>query len=115
MPLIKIQTSAVINEENQATVLADLSRIAAETIGKPEEYVMVSVHPAAMLMSGKPGAAAFVDVRSIGGLGDGVNRDLSQKICAQLEQSLGVLPNRCYINFTEFEAGKWGWNGETFG
>ena len=30
-----------------------------------------------MLMSGNAGAAAFVDVRSIGGLNDEVNRKLS--------------------------------------
>jgi|SRR5690242_6593316 len=115
MPLLKLETTVVLNGEKQAALLAGLSRIVAETIGKPEEYVMVTVNPAAMMMAGKSGDAAFVDVRSIGGLGDDVNRRLSQKICALLQQSLGVSPNRCYLNFTELEAGNWGWNGETFG
>lgn len=115
MPLLKLQTNVVLDEEKQATLLTDLSRLVAETIGKPEPYVMVTAAPASLLMSGKSGAAAFVEVRSIGGLGTEVNRQLSEKICAALQQSLGVSPDRCYLNFTELQAGDWGWNGETFG
>ena len=37
---------------------------------------MVTISPAAILMSGQPGDAALVDVRSIGGLSDDVNRQL---------------------------------------
>jgi len=66
-------------------------------------------------MSGKPGEAAFVDVRSIGGLNDDVNRQLAQKICSLLKDSLGVPLDRVYLNFTEVAAGNWGWNGDTFG
>jgi hypothetical protein len=45
-------------------------------------------------MSGSPGDAAFVDVRSIGGLTRVVNRKLSQKVCQLLHDSLGIPPNR---------------------
>jgi phenylpyruvate tautomerase PptA (4-oxalocrotonate tautomerase family) len=68
-----------------------------------------------MLMSGKPGEAAFVDVRSIGGLSGDVNQKLSETICNLLEQSLGVPQNRIYLNFTDVEACNWGWNASTFG
>jgi hypothetical protein len=51
---------------------------------------MVTVSQAAMLMSGNPGDAAFLDVRSIGGLTDDVNRALSQKVCKLLSDSLGI-------------------------
>jgi phenylpyruvate tautomerase PptA (4-oxalocrotonate tautomerase family) len=66
-------------------------------------------------MAGNPGAAAFVDVRSIGGLTNNVNRKLSQQVCKLLNDSLGVPENRVYLNFTEVEASNWGWNGSTFG
>ncbi|HTV61165.1 MAG TPA: phenylpyruvate tautomerase MIF-related protein [Verrucomicrobiae bacterium] len=115
MPLLKLETTLVLNEEKRKALLASLSRIAAETIGKPEEYVMVTVNPAAILMSGKAGDAAFVDVRGIGGLSANVNRQLSEKVCRLLNQSLGVPPSRIYLNFTEVEAGNWGWDGKTFG
>jgi len=68
-----------------------------------------------MLMSGRTGAAAFVDVRSIGGLSGDVNARLSQQICQLLQTSLGISPDRVYLNFAGVSAANWGWNGETFG
>ena len=76
---------------------------------------MVTVGQAAMVMSAKPGDAAFVEIRSIGGLSSDVNRKLSQQVCKLLADSLGVPPERVYLNFTDVEAGNWGWNGSTFG
>ena len=115
MPLLKLETAVVLSEDKRKALLAALSKTVAETIGKPEQYVMVTASQAAMLMSGNPGDAAFVDVRSIGGLTDDVNRKLSQKVCKLLNGSLGVPENRVYLNFTDVEAANWGWNGSTFG
>ena len=115
MPLLKLETTVVLTDEKRKALLASLSKILAETTGKPEQYVMVSVNPAAMLMAGKPGDAAFVDVRGIGGLTAAVNRQLSQKVCQLLNQALGVAADRIYLNFTDVEASNWGWQGNTFG
>ncbi len=76
---------------------------------------MVAASSAAMLMSGKSGDAAFVDIRSIGGLSGDVNRKLSQQVCKLLKDSLGLPPDRVYLNLTNVDAGNWGWNGSTFG
>ena len=115
MPLLKIETTVAVSDDKRNTLLPSLSKIVAKAIGKSEEYVMVTVSPATILMSGKPGDAAFVEIRSIGGLSGDVNRELSQKLCGLLSQSLGVPPNRIYLNFTDVEASNWGWNGKTFG
>ena len=115
MPLLNLETTVVLSEDNRKALLASLSKAVAETIGKPEQYVMVSVSQAAMLMSGNPGEAAFLDIRSIGGLSDDVNRRLSQKVCKFLHDSLGIPQNRIYLNFTDVQATNWGWNGSTFG
>jgi phenylpyruvate tautomerase PptA (4-oxalocrotonate tautomerase family) len=115
MPLLKLETTAAVPDDKRQALIGSLSRIVAETIGKPEQYVMVTLSPAAMLMSGKAGDAAFVDIRSIGGLNSKVNEQLSQKVCGLLKQSLGIAPERIYINFTDVEASAWGWNGGTFG
>jgi phenylpyruvate tautomerase PptA (4-oxalocrotonate tautomerase family) len=115
MPLLKLETTVALSDEKKKALLASLSKIVAGTIGKPEQYVMVVVSPAAILMSGKPGEAAFVDIRSIGGLGGDVNRQLAQKIGSLLKESLGVPPDRIYPNFTDVPAANWGWNGDTFG
>ncbi len=115
MPLLKLESTVAVPEEKRKALLEALSKAVAESIGKPEQYVMVTLGQAALLMSGKPGDAAFVDVRSIGGLTGDVNRRLSQKLCKLLNDALGIAPNRIYLTFTEVEAGNWGWNGSTFG
>jgi|SRR5208282_3511896 len=115
MPLLKLETTVVLSEDKRKSLLASLSRAIAGAIGKPEQYVMVTAGQAAMLMSGKAGDAALVDIRSIGGLSGDVNRKLSQQVCKLLTDSLGIPPDRVYLNFTNVEAGNWGWNGNTFG
>jgi phenylpyruvate tautomerase PptA (4-oxalocrotonate tautomerase family) len=115
MPLLRLETTVALSEEKQKALLASLSQMVAGTIGKPEQYVMVTCSHAAMRMSGKNGDAVFVDVRSIGGLSGDVNRKLSEQVCRLLADSLGISPDRVYLNFTEVKAGNWGWNGNTFG
>ena len=115
MPLLKVETTVPLPEEKGKLLLAALSKAVAGTIGKPEQYVMVTLSHSAMLMAGKAGDAAFVDIRSIGGLNGEINRKLSQQICKLLKDSLGIAPERVYLNFSDVEAGNWGWNGSTFG
>ena len=105
MPLLKLETTIALSSEQRQQLLASLSKIVADTIGKPEQYVMVTIGAAAILMSGKPGDAAFADIRSIGGLTDDVNRKLSKQVCQLLHDSLGVSPDRVYLNFTDVKAG----------
>jgi phenylpyruvate tautomerase len=114
MPLLKLETTVVINDVKRKSLLNGLSSIRAQTTGKPEEYVMVTIGSAAIQMSGQPGDAAFVDIRGIGGLDDTVNRELSKKICELLYLSIGVPQKRIYLNFTNMEATNWGWNGTVF-
>ena len=115
MPLLKVETTVVLTEDARQALLASLSKIVAEAIGKPEQYVMVTASQVAIQMSGRPGDAAFVDVRSIGGLTGEVNRNLSKRVCELLSDSLGIPPDRIYLNFTDVQASHWGWNGNTFG
>ena len=115
MPLLKLETTVAPSEDKRQALLASLSKTVAETIGKPQQYVMVAMSQAAMQMSGNAGEAAFVDVRSIGGLTEDVNRKLSQKVCQLLNDSLGIPQNRIYLNFADVKASHWGWNGSTFG
>jgi phenylpyruvate tautomerase len=56
-----------------------------------------------------------VNIRGIGGLTGETNRKLSQQVCKLLSDSLGIGSDRIYLNFTDVEAGNWGWNGSTFG
>ncbi len=115
MPLLKLETTVPLPEEKGKPLLAALSKAVASVIGKPEQYVMITAGQSLMSMSGKAGEAAFVDIRSIGGLNGETNGKLSQQICKLLKDSLGIASDRVYLKFTEVEAGNWGWNGSTFG
>jgi phenylpyruvate tautomerase len=115
MPLLKLDTTVALSDEQKKSLLPALSKIVAETIGKPETYMMVAINSSAIFMGGKSDDAAFVDVRSIGGLSIQVNQQLSKKVSTLLNQTLGIAPNRTYLNFADVEASNWGWNGSTFG
>lgn len=116
MPLLKLQTSATISDEKQQMLIAATSKLVAETIGKPEQYVMVTLETRVpIMMAGKQGDAAFADVRSIGGLSSSVNKQISQKLAAVLQEHSGIAADRVYLNFTSIAADNWGWRGGTFG
>jgi len=115
MPLAKIQTSAELAEDKKEELLSAVSAALSEATGKPETYVMVSLTTGPMLMGGKPGPAAFVDVKSIGGMDGPTNRNISEKFCAILGEKLGIAGDRVYLNFTDMASDSWGWNGSTFG
>lgn len=72
MPLIRFETNARIDDDTDRRALCTgLSRIVAAATGKPEAYVQAIVadcDSTVMLHGGAEGPAAFVDVRSIGGL-----------------------------------------------
>ena len=116
MPLVRVEMTEALAAEAKARLTAELSRCCAEVIGKPEAYVMVLIADGlAMLHAGKPGPAAFVDVRSIGGLSADVNRGLAEGLCAVVSKSARVPGERIYLNFTSVEATHWGHDGATFG
>lgn len=114
MPMLALQTSARLSNQQRYNLLAPLSKILAEGLGKPERFVMISISEAAMLMSGAEAPAAYVDIRSIGGLDAEVNRKLSGQICALLQQQLGITPDRVYLGFTNVSGENWGWDSGTF-
>jgi phenylpyruvate tautomerase len=116
MPSIRCDLNEKLDARVRDELVATLSRLAAEVIGKPETYVMAAVNDQACLrMSGKSGPAAFVDVRSIGGLSDTVCRTLSAGVCTALHDLVAIDQKRIYLTFTEFDAARWGHNGTTFG
>ncbi len=116
MPLIRLETTEAFSEEQASSLCEKLSRIAAEATGKPEQYVEAIVQrpAAAVRFSGSAGPAAFVEVRSVGGLTPKVNREIAERVCALLAES-GIAGERVYLNFTDVPASHWGFDGSTFG
>ncbi|MBN2133479.1 MAG: tautomerase family protein [Sedimentisphaerales bacterium] len=117
MPLIELDTSCDLSEADKRQTLAQtLSALAAEGIGKPEQYVMACIRDkAAMTMSGTAGPAALVTIKSIGGLSKAVNQALAGRITQALQDELAVPKERVYLTFEELAPTNWAWNGNTFG
>ena len=115
MPFLRLETSAALSGAAQKNLMTALSKLVADALGKPEAYVMIVVQPASMLLGGTDGPAAFIDLRSIGGLSDTINRQLSLQLCGLLREQLHLSPDRVYLNFQDVPPVQWGWNGSTFG
>ena len=111
MPMINLKSSQTIPGD----LLAEISTAVAETIGKPEKYVMVVSSPADMVMSGSPGNAVYAEVKSLGGLSRVVNHELTMKLCVLLSDHMDIPADRVYVTFQSLERDHWGWNGSIFG
>ena len=112
MPLLNLYLNK--NDETVSTkVLSELSQLVAQSLGKPQNYMMVSLSESKINMSGSQDAAAFVDLRSIGGINAATSKMLSQKICDSLHKELAIDKARIYCNFSDISASNWGWNGTT--
>jgi phenylpyruvate tautomerase len=105
-----------LSDDVKTQLCAELSRACAEVIGKPETYVQAIVADGVtMFHAGKPGSAAFIDVRSIGGLSSKTNKTLAQRLCDLIHKATQISGERIYLNFTEIAGTHWGHDGGTFG
>jgi phenylpyruvate tautomerase PptA (4-oxalocrotonate tautomerase family) len=46
MPLLKLETTIGLSDDKRKALLVALAKIVAETVGKPERYVMVAARNA---------------------------------------------------------------------
>ncbi|HOK04198.1 MAG TPA: phenylpyruvate tautomerase MIF-related protein [Victivallales bacterium] len=115
MPLIKIECNGDLTEEKKEKISLKASKICAETMGKPESYVMSIIRDKFFTaIGGRITPCAFVEVKGIGGFSPEINKKLSQKICSLLREELNISPSAVYINFTNISPSDWGWNCSTF-
>lgn len=117
MPLIKVQTSVPAPEKAQLeTMLKELSASLASHLGKPESYVMTAFESSTpMTFAGTTDPVCYIEIKSVGTMGGGKTKAMSQEFCAKVEASLGVPQDRTYIEFSDAVGAMWGWNGRTFG
>jgi len=117
MPLINVFTSAELpSVEKVDALLKDLSSLLAKRLGKPERYVMTSLVPRPrMTFAGSSAPACFVEIKNVGEIAPALSRTLSADVAARLQATLGVPPDRTYLEMAHVEGHLWGWNGDTFG
>ncbi|HFD92244.1 MAG TPA: hypothetical protein ENJ22_03050 [Gammaproteobacteria bacterium] len=114
MPFLKVQTNVEIPPDTQKTLLETLSRETASQLGKPERYVMVVLEPGqTMCFAGSDAPLAYLELKSIG-LPEALTPTLSEALCRQVGETLGIAADRIYIEFSDAPRAMWGWNGGTF-
>jgi phenylpyruvate tautomerase PptA (4-oxalocrotonate tautomerase family) len=117
MPLIKVQTSVNAPAKSEVdALLKQLSASLANHLGKPESYVMTAFEPGvSMTFAGTTDPVCYVEIKSVGSMSGSQTKTMSQDVCQQLQQALGVSQNRIYIEFADAKGAMWGWNSSTFG
>ena len=114
MPHLRITTSKSMDADRKHNLLKAASKMVATELGKPEDYMMVSMEcPISMLFAGTEEPSAFLDLRSIG-LPEAKAGELAKLLCGLMESQTGVRADRTYVTFTDIKPSMWGWNGETF-
>ena len=112
MPVLQVTTNVSIDDANAFAMQA--SNLTAEILGKPESYVMVSINSdASLIFAGTNDPCAHLMLKSLG-LPESETKAYSEKLCALIEQQLGVSPSRTYIEFINPERHMFGWNSGTF-
>jgi len=115
VPLLKVTTSVPAAAEHEK-LLANLSHLVANRLGKPESYMMVAIeHPTFMTFAGTAEPTCYVELKNVGRFTPDLTERLSEELCERLSQGLGVQKNRIYIEFSDAEGYLWGHDGETFG
>jgi len=114
MPYLSIQTSVNLGDAEKQSLLASASRSVADMLGKPEGYVMVTLHSGlSMMFAGSNEPAAYLDLKSLG-LPAERTAELSAALCDLMRNELGIDSSRIYIGFVSPDRFMWGWNGKTF-
>ena len=114
MPYFSIETSKKIDTVGEEAISHKASAFVAAHLVKPEGYVMVAVkHSQPMRFGGTLDPTAMVQLYSIG-LPRERCAEFSEKICAFVEQELGVSRERIFIDFRDLDRSMFGWNGKTF-
>ena len=112
MPYFKLETNKTIGPEATTELAGEISKLVSQTLGKPEKFIMVSIQSGQnMLFAGSDAPLVFVEMKSIG-LPN--TQMVSEKICAFIEEKLGVPKDRTYIEFADSPRHMFGWNGGTF-
>jgi phenylpyruvate tautomerase len=115
MPYLAIHTNQSIPEEKQNALLEVLSDIVASQLGKPKDYVMVSlVQGLPMLFAGDRSPAAFVELSSIG-IPDERRESLCSRLTEQISIDTGIVSDRIYLVLADISRRFWAQGGKTFG
>ncbi|XP_073034452.1 uncharacterized protein [Primulina eburnea] len=115
MPTLNLFINTPVDGVVASDILKDATKAVAETIGKPESYVLILVNGGVQIsFGGSEEPAAYGELISIGGLSPSVNGKLSSIIAEILQTKLSIDSSRFYIKFYDVHGSFVGYNGSTF-
>ena len=114
MPYLKIQANQTLDESAQIALLKKASATVSAQLGKPVDYIMVTIDPPQpMMFAGSNEPTAYLELKSIG-LSSSCTTDISAALCDLISKEFSINKDRIYIEFTNSELSMWGWNSATF-
>lgn len=114
MPILTISTN-VSKDKVSLDLVKNLVDVVASTLGKPKNYVVVTIQPDQLLSWGGGDTPAAVGrLVSIGAISPASNAKLQAAVSKVLNDKLGVPGERLYICFEDFAPSNIGWQDATF-
>ncbi|KAJ7063578.1 Tautomerase/MIF superfamily [Mycena amicta] len=113
MPFLDLKVNVQVADEQD--LAKQLSKVSAETLGKPEAYITVCVTVNKTLTFGGTFEPAFsLSVVSLDNLSTELNEKYSAAFTKFLAEKLGIPNDRGYIIFSDPGRGYLGFQGTTF-
>lgn len=113
MPFIDSKVTVKISDQQKEEIKAELGRLIT-TLNKSETYLMVGIEDSYDLWLGgkKLDKGAYVAVSLYGDAPKELYDKLTGRICALLNDKLGIPGNAVYVTY--HPVSDWGWNGRNF-
>jgi phenylpyruvate tautomerase PptA (4-oxalocrotonate tautomerase family) len=106
MPYLAITTNVPLAAECESALAAEISKILAEHLKKPQGFVMVSVQPVRMLrFAGSEEPSAFLDLKSIGLPND--LSDVSLALTQTVGRHAGIPASRDFLAYADISSSRW--------
>lgn len=113
MPYIEIKTNIDINEDTCRELSALLGDKITVFPGKTERWLMTSVTGGlSMTFAGTAEPCVMAQVSIFGKAAPETYEKMTEVLCGELSDSLGVDSSRIYVKYEECSL--WGWNGTNF-
>ncbi len=107
MPLVKIQTTALLEPSAAEAFAAEAIRIVCRELGKPEAVTMAVVDDGAVMsFAGTPGPTALFEIEGIE-LSAAPTEPLAHALSDLAESELGVSADRVFVKLTNVPRGYW--------
>ena len=114
MPFFSVQTNQNVNPTGQRDFLARATEMLESQLGKSRQYIMVNLQvEQAMVFGGSSEPAAFASLKSIG-LTEDRCPALAEAISELIRDTLGVPPDRVFVELLDIDRSRFAWNSKTF-